>query len=271
MVQRSKGQSAVAVAADRAHVRLFDRRLARSCQPLPQKRGSIPILCEVLLPEGAPVRWREREVLWNEVEAREKHPDAGLAREMEFALPAKLSPEQATALARDYVLAAFVAKGMAADLNVHWALRDDRQAKPYAQALLTLRRAEPEGSGLKEPAWNDRAKAVRWRRLWAEMANALLIAHGHAARIDHRSHAERGLTLEPQNKIGPNAARRARRGELSERVEEYRAIARRNAGRPRRGRSGPERRRASASNARSVDQRIERPRSSHRRAGSVHE
>ena len=60
------------------------------------------------------------------------------------------------------------------------------------------------------------------------MANICLAAHGHAARIDHRSHAERGIALEPQNKIGPNAARRAARGEPSERVDENRAIARRN-------------------------------------------
>lgn len=228
MVQRSKGQSAVAVAADRARVRLHNRRLERTHAPLPIKRGSAPILSEVLLPEGAPERWRDREELWNEVEAREGRHDAGLAREVEFALPAELLPEQAAALARDYVLSAFVAVGMAADLNVHWALRDDGRPKPYAQALLTLRRTGPEGFGLKERTWNDRANALRWRRLWAEMANACLATHGHAARIDHRSHAERGIALEPQNKIGPNAVRRARRGEPSERVDEHRAIARRN-------------------------------------------
>ena len=61
------------------------------------------------------------------------------------------------------------------------------------------------------------------------MANICLAAHGHAARIDHRSHAERGIALEPQNKIGPNAARRAARDEPSERVDENRAIACRNA------------------------------------------
>jgi len=64
------------------------------------------------------------------------------------------------------------------------------------------------------------------------MANVCLAAHGHPARIDHRSHAERRIGLEPQNKIGPNAARRAARDEPSERVDEHRAIARRNAGRP---------------------------------------
>ncbi len=231
VVQRSKGQSVVAVAADRARVRLHDQRLDRMQVPLPAKRGSLPILSELLLPEGAPARWRNREVLWNEVEACGRRRDASLAREVEFALPAELLSHQATTLARDYVRAAFVAEGMVADLNVHWALRPDGQPKPYAQALLTMRRINAEGFGFKEPAWNDRAAALRWRQLWAEMANACLSAHGHLVRIDHRSYAEQGITLEPQNKIGPNAARRAARGEPSERVDEQRAIARRNAGR----------------------------------------
>jgi len=232
LVQRSKGQSVVAVAADRARVRLHDRRLGRMQAPLPAKRGSMPILSKVLLPDGAPVRWHDREVLWNEVEACGLRRDACLAREVEFALPAELLPHQAAALARDYVRAAFVAQGMAADLNVHWALRPDEQPKPYAQVLLTMRRIGAEGFGFKERAWNDRAAALRWRQLWAVMANICLAAHGHSARIDHRSHAERGIALEPQNKIGPHAARRAARGEPSERVDEHRAIARRNAGRP---------------------------------------
>ncbi len=232
LVQRSKGQSAVAVAADRARVRLHDRRLGRMQAPLPAKRGTMPILSKVLLPDGAPNRWHDREVLWNEVEACERRRDACLAREVEFALPAELLPYQAAALARDYVGVAFVAEEMAADLNVHWALRPDGQPKPYAQVLLTMRRIGAEGFGLKEPAWNDRAAALRWRQLWAVMANICLAAHGHSARIDHRSYAERGIALEPQNKIGPNAARRAARDLPSERVDEHRAIARRNAARP---------------------------------------
>ena len=69
-------------------------------------------------------------MLWNEVEACERRRDANLVREVELALPAELLPHQAAALARDYVLAAFVAEGMAADLNVHWALRPDGQPEP---------------------------------------------------------------------------------------------------------------------------------------------
>ncbi len=229
MVQRSKGQSVVAVAADRARVRLRDERLDQIMAPLPAKRGTAPVFSEVLLPDGAPERFRDRGTLWNAVEAGERRRDAGVAREVEFALPFELTQEQSVALACAYVRAAFVADGMMADLNVHWAVRDDGQPKPYAQVLLTCRRHGPCGFGLKERVWNDRATALEWRRLWAEMANACLAAHGHAARIDHRSHAERGIALEPQNKIGPNAARRARRGEGSERVDDHAAIARRNA------------------------------------------
>ena len=114
---------------------------------------------------------------------------------------------------------------MVADLNVHWAVRPNGQPKPYAQVLLAMRRIGPHGFGLKERAWNDRGNAVRWRSLWAEMANAYLAEHGHAARIDHRSHAERGIPLEPQNKIGPDAACRTRCGEPSERAGKHRAVA----------------------------------------------
>ena len=229
LVQRSKGQSAVAVAADRARVRLHDRRLNRMQAPLPAQRGTMPILSKVLLPDGAPVRWHDREVLWNEVEARERLHDAGLAREVEFALPPELLPYQATALARDYVRMAFVSEGMAADLNVHWALRPDGQPKPYAQVLLTMRRIEAGGFGLKERAWNDHIAALRWRQLWALMANICLAAHGHPARIDHRSHAECGITQEPQNEIDRNPVCRAARSKPSERADENRATARCNA------------------------------------------
>jgi len=226
VVQRAKGQSVVAVAADRARARLHDDRLDLTFGALPAKRGSTPALSEVLLPDGAPPDWRDRETLWNAVEVRENRRDAALAREVEFALPAELDLEQGAELARDYVQASFVADGMVADLNVHGAVRDDGQPKPYAQTLLTMRRCGPEGfAPSKEREWNQWSNALRWRQLWSEMANARLAVHGHAVRIDHRSHAERRIHLEPQNETGPHVARR---GEPSERVEEHRDIARRN-------------------------------------------
>ena len=64
MVQRSSGQSIVAIAADRARVVLQDHRLDRRFAPLPAKHHTRPVLSEILLPEGAPKGWRDRETLW---------------------------------------------------------------------------------------------------------------------------------------------------------------------------------------------------------------
>ncbi len=61
VVQRSKGQSVMAVAADRAHVRLHDRRLGRLQASVPVKRGTMLILSKVLPLDGAPARRHNRE------------------------------------------------------------------------------------------------------------------------------------------------------------------------------------------------------------------
>jgi len=61
--------------------------------------------------DGAPPHWLDREVLWNAVETFERRPDAGLAREVEIALPAELSREQAGHLVRSYVLARKIHEG----------------------------------------------------------------------------------------------------------------------------------------------------------------
>lgn len=44
--------------------------------------------------------------------------------------------------------------------------------------------------------WNSDEQLVLWRSAWADVANRHLERTGHEERIDHRSHAERGL-LEP--------------------------------------------------------------------------
>jgi MobA/MobL family len=48
------------------------------------------------------------------------------------------------------------------------------------------------------------------------------------ARIDHCSHADQGVELEPQKKIGPAASRMERDGLEPERIAEHAEIARRN-------------------------------------------
>ena len=81
VISRAVGSSAVAVAAYRSADRLHDERLGRS-HDFSNKAGVAH--SEVMLPEGADEQWRDRERLWNDVEAAELRKDAQLAREIEF-------------------------------------------------------------------------------------------------------------------------------------------------------------------------------------------
>ena len=161
----------------------------------------------MLLPEGAPDEWQDREKLWNDVEAAELRRDAQLAREIEFAIPREMSQEQGIELARDFVQREFVDQGMVADLNVHWDIGADGEAKPHAHVMLTMREVTDEGFGPKVRDWNRTEHLSKWRVAWADQANQRLAELDIDARIDHRSLAAQGIDLEPQNKIGPAASR----------------------------------------------------------------
>nr|WP_294917873.1 Ti-type conjugative transfer relaxase TraA [uncultured Neokomagataea sp.] len=225
MISRATGRSAVAAAAYRAGAQLEDQRLQRT-HDFTRKTGVI--YSEVLLPDPAPEHFGDRSVLWNAVEAAEKRKDAQLAREVEFAIPREMTPAQGIALARDFVRTQFTARGMIADLNVHWDQGADGLAKPHAHVMLTTRRVDADGFGAKDRSWNDKALLCQWREHWADLVNAHLAALDLDLRIDHRSFAAQGIALEPQNKIGPAGMRRGLRGDAAERVAEHQAIARRN-------------------------------------------
>src|ERR1700730_11357422 len=100
VIGRKSGSSAVASAAYRSGSRLRDERLDRS-HDFSAKCGVVH--SEVLLPENAPAVWKDRERLWNDVEAFEVRKDAQLAREVEFAIPREMSEAQGIELARDFL------------------------------------------------------------------------------------------------------------------------------------------------------------------------
>lgn len=225
VISRSSGRSAVAAAAYRGAERLHDERLDRD-HDFTNKDGVVH--SEVMLPEGAPEEFGTQEKLWNAVEAAEKRKDAQLAREVEFAIPRELSQEQGIELARDFVEAEFVEKGMIADLNVHWDIGADGQPKPHAHVMLTMREVGKDGFGAKVRDWNKTELVEQWRERWAEHVNERLAELDIDARVDHRSLQAQGIALEPQDKIGPAASRMGERGLEAERIEEHRAVAQRN-------------------------------------------
>jgi len=225
VISRAAGRSAVASAAYRSGSSLFDMLFGRD-HDFSNKAGVVH--SEVMLPDGAPEQWRDREQLWNDVEAAEIRKDAQLAREVEFAIPREMSQAEGIALARDFVQREFVDVGMVADLNVHWDIGADGLAKPHAHVMLTLREVTPEGFGAKVRDWNSTQLLSHWREAWAEHVNERLAALDIDARIDHRSLEAQGIDLEPQHKIGPAAARMGEAGQVSERIEEHHEIARSN-------------------------------------------
>jgi Ti-type conjugative transfer relaxase TraA len=225
VISRANGSSALAAAAYRSASRLNDERLDRH-HDFSNKAGVVH--SEVLLPDGAPDAWRDREKLWNAVEAAELRKDAQLAREIEFAIPRELSPEMGIDLARDFVAREFVARGMIADLNVHWDVGADGEAKPHAHVMLTTRSVSADGFGAKVRDWNRTDLLEHWREAWADHVNQRLAELDIDASIDHRTLEAQGIELEPQHKIGPAASRMAGQGLASERLDEHHEIARAN-------------------------------------------
>jgi Ti-type conjugative transfer relaxase TraA len=225
MISRANGSSALAAAAYRSASRLHDQRLDRH-HDFSNKAGVVH--SEVMLPDGAPEEFADREKLWNAVEAAEVRKDAQLAREVEFAIPRELDKEQGILLAREFVRAEFVDRGMIADLNVHWDIGEDGQPKPHTHVMLTTRSVDGEGFGPKVRDWNATSLLEQWRERWADHVNARLAELDIDARIDHRSLEAQGIDLEPQHKIGPAASRMVGQGLSSERLAEHVEIARSN-------------------------------------------
>lgn len=77
--------------------------------------------------------------------------------------------------------------------------------------------------------WNSEEQLVLWRAAWADVTNRNLETAGHEERIDHRSHADRGLTEQPTIHEGVIARALEKKGIVSDRCELNRQIKADNA------------------------------------------
>ena len=77
--------------------------------------------------------------------------------------------------------------------------------------------------------WNSEEQLVEWRKAWADVTNRYLERYGHDERIDHRSHADRGLTEQPTIHEGVVARALEKKGIISDRCEINRQIKADNA------------------------------------------
>src|SRR5690606_1237138 len=152
------------------------------------------------------------------VEKMESNKNSRLAREIKVALPVELSHGQQKELIKNYAKEQFVDKGMVADIAIH---RDDIN-NPHAHIMLTIRPFNEKGEWQKQKSkkeylldkngdfiyndkgnkksrkidligWDKKELVQEWRKEWANYTNKMLEREGINARIDHRSHKDRGL------------------------------------------------------------------------------
>ena len=143
-------------------------------------------------------------------------------------------------------------EAMCADFNIH----DTGNGNPHAHILLTMRPLDEKGTWaakskkeyvldengerVKLPSgryktrkvdlmdWNRQENADLWRKAWADLANDYLERSGSAERIDHRSHAERGIEELPTVHMGVAASQMEKKGIATDKGEINRMIQKTN-------------------------------------------
>jgi hypothetical protein len=186
-----------------------------------RKRGVL--YRQMLLPAAAPEMTRQD--VWGAAEAVEKRKDARVAREVELALPAELTPQQQLRLAVEYGQTLVELYGVAVDVAIHEPSRHGDSRNHHAHLLMTTRQVTEDGGlgqkSLIERSDSDlqalgqpsgRAQVQALREGWTAAANRALESAGHEARVDHRSLRDQGVKRDPTVHLGPAATAIERRG-----------------------------------------------------------
>ena len=244
-ISRAKGKTAIAAAAYRAGTILTDNETGITHN---YAKKSEVTYTEIILPEHAPEEYRNREILWNEVQKVETQDRARLAREWEVAIPNELDLDQAKTLIRNFG-ESLVKEGMCIDLAIHW-----KNGNHHAHIMGTTRPIGKDGKwapkerkgykldaeGNKIPVidtktgkqkigargrkmwqretvqandWNRREKVEEWRKRWADCCNKYL---ARELEIDHRSYERQGVTQLPTVHEGYAARLMEQRGTVSD-------------------------------------------------------
>ena len=117
IVQRSKGNSAVAGAAYQAGEKLFSE-YDQKHKDHRRKQHEV-VYTEIMLPTNAPPEYADRATLWNSAEEVEKQWNSQLARRFVVALPREMPLEMCPQMMQEYCNEYFVSKGMCCDFAIH--------------------------------------------------------------------------------------------------------------------------------------------------------
>jgi Ti-type conjugative transfer relaxase TraA len=238
-IARSGGRSAVAAIAYRSATMIVNERDG-IVHDFTRKQGVEHT--EIVLPEGVEADWAlDRSALWNAAEWAEKRKDGRLAREFEIALPHELSAADRLSLTRAFAKDLADRYGAAVDFAIHRPHEEGDVRNVRAHVVMTTRKVGPDGLGEKtlierENRWllnhdqpTSHVQLRDIRQAFEHHANRHLMRAGLDIRIDHRSHLERGLEIEPTEHMGVHASQMDRRGLGVSRTRLDDKAARRNA------------------------------------------
>ena len=237
-VSRSSGRTATASIAYRAGIAIKDERTGKEHDYT--KRSGVAYT-QLHTPNNLDIK---RNDLWNLAEATETRKNSRTAREIVVNLPHELSGRLRIMLVNDFAKDLANQYGVAVDVAVHTPDAQGDNRNHHAHIMLTTRKLERLESGrvaltdksqlemsntqLKErglPSAREELKAIREQ--WANITNKHLKEAKIDARIDHRSHKDRGLEQLPTKKLGWEASALERKGiktatgEYNRMVEEY--------------------------------------------------
>jgi len=165
IVQRSKGQNAIAAAAYQARDLLHDLRTGL-IKDFSKERDDL-IFDGIFAPKGAPAWANNREQLWNTVEKREGDtPNRQTARRIVAALPNDLSDQQRRYIVSNFANKLFREKGFIVDVAIHAPSHGDER-NYHAHFLVTMRQLKGDGFGNKDRTQNKQDTLDHWRDVWA--------------------------------------------------------------------------------------------------------
>ena len=163
------------------------------------------------------------DTFWQAADQNERVNGAAY-RELEIALPAELSEQQRLHLVKDIITLEIgdkpfqyaihrpvAALGKVDQPHVHIMFSDRRPdgiERGPQQHFKRFNARNPELGGCKKDSGGKSPSALKSevltrREHCANLQNAYLEQHGHAARVDHRSHQERGIERKAERHLGP--------------------------------------------------------------------
>lgn len=221
-VASSAYRSAVACAAYRSGEKMHDEKYSKT-HDYTNKENVLH--SAIVTPDHAPDWMKDRQALWNGVEAGEKRKDAQLAKEIILTLPRNLDLEQQKAVVAEFVKENITRRGLVADYAIHSPEASDGERNPHAHIMFTLRPVEGDGFGKKLTGYNGldgRDTLQEMRFSYEAILNKASENAGSDVHFDLRNLKQKGIDREPQLKIGPKVNYLEKRGYETEWGKEVR-------------------------------------------------